>query len=92
MTVYVDGMRAKFGRMIMCHMSADSHEELLEMADKIGVAGKWIQNGGEATEHFDISLAKRTLAVEAGAQETTWMKLGRRMLRKTRAALKESTP
>jgi hypothetical protein len=35
-------MRAPFGRMIMCHMFADTTEELNDMADKIGVAGKWI--------------------------------------------------
>lgn len=77
MTVYVDNMRASFGRMKMCHMIADSTEELLEMADKIGVARKWLQKPGCYNEHFDIALAKRKLAVEAGAKEVTMMELGR---------------
>jgi hypothetical protein len=64
MTVYVDDMKASFGRMKMCHMIADSEEELHAMADRIGVARKWYQG-----DHYDIALTKRTLAVEAGAVE-----------------------
>ena len=75
MAVYVDDMRAPYGRMIMCHMVADSTEELLAMADRIGVARKWIQDAGERLEHFDISLGKRKLAVEAGAVEVTQREL-----------------
>lgn len=71
MAVYVDDMKAKFGRMVMCHMLADTSAELLEMADKIGVQRKWLQNPGERLEHFDICLKKRALAVAAGAIEIT---------------------
>lgn len=78
MSVYVDDMRAPFGRMIMCHMFADTHEELVEMADRIGVARKWIQYPGHPVkEHFDIALSKRSLAVQAGAKEVTWADYGR---------------
>ena len=69
MTVYVDDMRAPFGRMVMCHMLADSTEELLAMADRIGVARRWLQKAGTPHEHFDIALSKRALAVAAGAIE-----------------------
>jgi hypothetical protein len=69
MTVYVDDMRAPFGRMKMCHMLADTTEELLAMADQIGVARKWLQKAGTPREHFDIALSKRALAVKAGAVE-----------------------
>ena len=74
MTVYVDDMKAPYGRMIMCHMIADSTEELLDMADKIGVARKWIQNKGSHQEHFDICLSNRAKAVKAGAKEITLRK------------------
>jgi hypothetical protein len=77
MTVYVDNMQAQFGRMKMCHMIADSTEELLAMADRIGVARKWIQSAGTAREHFDIAMSKRALAVEAGAVEVTMKELAR---------------
>jgi|WetSurSiteA1Bulk_404760.scaffolds.fasta_scaffold11561_2 hypothetical protein len=72
MSIYVDDMRAPFGRMIMCHMVADSHDELISFADKIGVARKWIQFEGEfRREHFDICLAKRKEAIIYGAKEIT---------------------
>ncbi|WP_250502788.1 DUF4031 domain-containing protein [Caballeronia sp. AZ7_KS35] len=69
MAVYVDDMKAAYGRMVMCHMLADSSAELMAMADRIGVARKWIQKAGTYHEHFDIALSKRALAVAAGALE-----------------------
>lgn len=69
MAVYVDDMRAGFGRMVMCHMVADTTDELLAMADRIGVQRKWLQHAGTPKEHFDIALSKRALAVKAGAVE-----------------------
>jgi hypothetical protein len=76
MAVYVDDMEAPFGNMIMCHMWADTEDELLGMADKIGVQRKWIQghttlSHGKARlaswVHFDIAQSKRMLAVRHGA-------------------------
>ena len=61
----------------MCHMIADSTEELLAMAEEIGVQRKWLQKPGRHDEHFDIALSKRKLAVEAGAVEVSMMELGR---------------
>lgn len=75
MSVYVDDMAAPFGRMTMCHMIADSHDELLDMASAIGVAHKWIQDAGTNREHFDIALVKRRLAVCFGAKEITMREL-----------------
>ncbi len=71
MTVYVDNMRAPYRGMIMCHMMASTTEELLEMAERIGLARRWIQKPATPGEHFDICLSKRTLAVKAGAKEIT---------------------
>ena len=77
MSVYVDDMKAGYGRMIMSHMIADTTEELLAMADQIGVARRWIQAPGTAREHFDVAQSKRKFAVEAGAVEVTQRELGR---------------
>ncbi len=79
MSVYVDDMKAAFGNMVMCHMWADTDEELLSMADIIGVQRKWIQghpilsfgkHRNASWVHFDIALSKRALAVRHGAIET----------------------
>lgn len=78
MTVYVDDARIPFGRYLMCHMWADTREELFAMVDRIGVQRKWFQRpratnvaGMDASwEHFDIVQAKRALAITAGAIAT----------------------
>lgn len=73
--VYIDNFNAPFGRMRMCHMIADTTQELLEMVDKIGVARKWIQYAGTDKEHFDICLSKKELAIKFGAKEVTWREM-----------------
>lgn len=63
-TVYVDNMRTGYRQMVMCHMLADSESELHAMADQIGIKRQWYQG-----DHYDICLAKRSLALKAGAIE-----------------------
>lgn len=70
MTVYVDDMRAQYGRMVMCHMLADNDEELHAMAAQIGIARKWHQKANTPHSHYDICLSKRAKAVKLGAVET----------------------
>lgn len=83
MTVYVDDMRAKFRRMVMCHMLADTDEELHAMADRIGVARRWWQSPAKSSgSHYDIALSKRAEAVAAGAVEITWKQAGAMNLRR----------
>ena len=70
MTVYVDNMKAAYGRMTMCHMLADTDDELHDMAQKIGVARRWWQSPQHTSgSHYDICLSKRAIAVSLGAIE-----------------------
>lgn len=76
MAVYVDAVEHQFGNMLMCHLWADTEEELLEMVDKINVDRKWIQGHPTLSfgkhkraswVHFDIAKSKKALAIRAGA-------------------------
>jgi hypothetical protein len=89
MSVYVDDMNAPFRSMVMCHMIADTTEELLQMAATIGVPVKWIQKQGTPHEHFDICLSKKRLAIQNGAKEITWEQLGKKILLRTKKAKRE---
>lgn len=88
MSVYVDDMRAPYGRLIMCHMLADTDEELCAMADRIGVARRWHQRPGTAKSHYDVCLTKRALAVAAGAIEVTQRQVGEMIVARRLASLK----
>lgn len=90
MSVYVDDMKAPFGRMVMCHMLADSSDELHEMAARIGVARKWCQFEGTPREHYDISKGKRLLAVQLGAIQVTQRKLA--LMRRAKVARTKDSP
>lgn len=71
MSVYVDDMRAPFGRMVMCHMVADTDDELHAMTNRVGISRRWHQKAGTPRSHYDIALGKRALAVRYGAIEIT---------------------
>lgn len=68
MPCYVDDVRHQFRNMVMCHLWADSRDELFHMVDLIGVPRKWFQCPPKASwEHFDISISKKKLALQHGA-------------------------
>ncbi|MDQ2079521.1 DUF4031 domain-containing protein [Xanthobacteraceae bacterium Astr-EGSB] len=76
MTVYVDDVEHAFGNMVMCHMWADSLDELFAMADRIGVQRKWLQGHPTLSQprfrkaswvHFDVAKSKKAMAIAAGA-------------------------
>lgn len=71
MSVYVDNYRGRLGRMLMAHLVADTHDELMRMAARLNLNPDWIQSPGTPREHFDVSLRKRDLAVRHGAVEVS---------------------
>lgn len=72
MTVYVDTARHPFRGYIMCHMIADSLDELHQMADQIGMERRWFQAPPKASHpHYDIPEEKRSQALALGAQEVS---------------------
>ena len=96
MTVYVDnaGIRAdvpnggRVVRGVWCHMTADTTDELVAMARRIGLRPSWIQHPGDWHEHFDLTLSKRKLALEAGAVEVDGMEHTRTFLNPRRLAMR----
>jgi len=75
MAIYVDDMHltplGRFGRMQMCHMIADTDDELHAMAVRIGIAHRHFQSRGTARRHYDVCASMRKLAVANGAVEVT---------------------
>lgn len=76
MTVFVDDMytvpMGRFGRMKMSHMIATTEDELHAMAAAIGVARKWYQG-----DHYDVSISRRSRALDLGAVAVTMRQLGK---------------
>lgn len=100
MPVYVDDMyklpMGRFGRMKMSHMIADTREELDAMADKIGVARKWIQQAelGKGWIHYDVAMSARAKAIEHGAIPITLRELAMKCAewKKERVAVRRTEP
>lgn len=67
MAVYVDKAQNPLGRMKMCHILADTLDELHAMAARLGLKRAWFQRHG--TPHYDICQSKRRDALALGAVE-----------------------
>ena len=76
MAVYVDDMHTsllgKYHTIQVCHMLADSDDELHAMAERIGVDRRWGQSADKGSgSHYDLPSSHRDLAVQCGAIEIT---------------------
>lgn len=91
MTIFVDSVfiPASVGRhrsAKWCHLVTDRYDpaELHEFAAKIGLKREWFQyklgatgrTGGPWTWHYDVTEAKRSAALEAGARQLEGWSLG----------------
>ena len=83
MAVYVNKMRARYGALTLCHLLADSVDELHAMAARIGLE-PMLFNAGKIP-HYDLSVAKRDQAIAAGAQVIDRQQLAD-LIRKYKAA------
>ena len=90
MAVYVDDMHMPFtiGRLRAnwSHMMADTDEELHKFAKNIGLKREWFQTrpGLPWHNHYDVTDAKREMAIRHGAIEVTCFELAEFWLAKKR--------
>lgn len=89
MTVYVDEVKEyarvapparRWGRL-WSHMTADTEQELHEMAQAIGLKREYFQRRGGPLDHYDVTPAKRAAAMRRGAVEETTDQLKTRLRR-----------
>lgn len=78
MTVYIDKANIRFRRMIMCHMIADTPEELHAMAYSIGMKREWFQENA-SFPHYDVSKSRKEKALKLGAVEVDKYQLVKQM-------------
>lgn len=67
MPIYVDQARNPFRGMLMCHMVADTLDELHAMAAAIGMPRRAYQP--RSFPHYDVPLDRRARALALGAVE-----------------------
>src|SRR5208282_4321399 len=65
MPIYVDDAFLPFGRMLMCHLTSETVDELQTFAVRLGLKPEWFQD--HRVPHFDISKGIREKAIILGA-------------------------
>ena len=83
MAVYVDEPIWEWRGRRWCHLTADSPEELHELAARLGLRRRWFQSkpGQPWHDHYDLPEDVRDQAVACGARPLTIQEMGRRQAR-----------
>lgn len=66
MAVYVDSEGIRWRGRQWCHLVADTHEELHDFAERLGLQRGWFQDQGRYP-HYDVTMAIRARALLIGA-------------------------
>jgi hypothetical protein len=77
MSVYVDNLMKPYKREKVCHMIADTEEELISMILNIGGKMENQLDAGTADSRFDVNEQQRELALENGAIEISKSQLAK---------------
>lgn len=68
MPIYVDNVRIPYRGMLMSHMTADTLDEIHEMADRLEIFRKYFQYPPKTRfPHYDIPVDRRERALALGA-------------------------
>lgn len=82
MAVYLDNMCACYGKLAMCHMIADTEDELHAMAARIGVDRHQFHAASLYGAHYDVDGHQREQAIKGGAHAITWRQAAAMTLRR----------
>jgi len=84
--IYVDQLQRWSTKLAIfkhgsCHMLADTDEELHEFARRMSLQRSWFQTNPPWAHHYDLTPAKRAVALRLGAVEVDRTFLKERYLR-----------
>ncbi len=88
MAVYVDEPIWERRDRRWCHLTADTSEELHELAARLGLLRQWFQSkpGRPWHDHYDLPEDVRDQAIACGARPLTTLEMGRLQARRRDAA------
>ena len=87
MAVYVDEPIWEWRGRRWCHLTADTPQELHEMAARLGLLRQWFQSKPERPwrDHYDIPEEVRAQALACGAKPLSTREMGERQARRRAA-------